>query len=122
MQGMLSFLIIVVIVPVAVVAVGIAALSQMAKRLTQATVELDKKLNRLESRLAGQETALAAIRKKLDQQSNDPVMEVVRTLKDWKRNGPLQTVAALGSRLFRSYWGQKRNEGRALPVPSEAKK
>jgi len=122
MQGMLSFLIVVVILLIAVVAVGLAVLSQVAKRLTQATLELDKKLTRLEGRVASQDAAIAGLRKSMDQQSADPVMEVVRALQGWKKNGPWQTVAALGSRVFRSYWGQKRNEGRALPVASEAKK
>ncbi len=119
---MLNVLVVLVSVLIAVVALGLAALSQMAKRMRQATVELDKKLSRLEKRLDDQETAVGALRKSLDQQASDPVMEIIKAAQGWTNNGPWATVASIGSRIFRSYWGQKRRDRRALPVSSEAKK
>lgn len=119
---MVNVLVVLVSVLIALVAIGLAALSQMAKRLQRATVELDKKLGKLERRLDEQDKSLAALRKTLDQRAGDPIMELVHLAQGWRAKGPWPTLVALGSRVFRSYWGQKRTNSRALPVPKEAKK
>ncbi|MBS1708973.1 MAG: hypothetical protein JSS65_09665 [Armatimonadetes bacterium] len=119
---MLNVLVVLVSVLIALVAVGLAALSQVAKRLTQATVELDRKLGRLEQKVSAQDAAIADLRKSLDKQAADPLMEIVRVAQGWKSNGLWSTVAALGSRIIRSYWGQKRSDARSLPAPKETKK
>lgn len=90
---------------------------RMVSELKRTVDGLNGKLDRLEKRIASQEAQVAELRKALAAERNDPVLDIVNTVMGWRQKGLAQTLIAVGTRLFRSYW---RGRGaKALPSPKE---
>jgi len=111
MQTILIFL---VIFLGAILILSLIAMFQMVRKMKDMVGTLEKSVTQLNARVSAQEAQLSEIRASLQKPSADSLLQVIEAFANVRNKGWMGAVTVLGSRLFRSYFQNRR--AKALPV------
>lgn len=107
------FLTIIVILGAALVLVS-AVMLNVVKSLKNSVIQLEKRIDGLQSEIYLQQRNLDAIKAVLQKKSEDPFSGVLHAVDQYKSRGLWPAIAMVGIRLFRSYLSGKASR-KALP-------
>jgi len=108
----------IIVVLGALLVVLAAVFVNVVRGLKSAVTRLETRVEGLQSDLSVQQANLNAVRAVLERKPDDPIAELLETVRGVRSRGLLPTVAFVGFKLFRSYLaGRKRQK--ALPSMKE---